>query len=51
MSEALDRAARLAAMGLEVRSVELADEAKRIADWNLKGGNRKMRRQAAKAKR
>ncbi len=51
MSEALDRAARLAAMGLEVRSVELTAEAKALWEWHAKGGNRQMRRQAAKAKR
>jgi hypothetical protein len=38
-------------MGLEVRSVELTAEAKSLREWHAKGGNRSMRRQAAKAKR
>lgn len=50
MSEALDRAARLAAMGLEIRSVELTAEA-RQAQVFAKHGNRAMRRAAARRKK
>lgn len=51
MSEALNTAARLEAMGITIRSVELSEEAKRRRDFIERGGNRRMRRAAAKAKK
>ena len=47
--DALDTAARLEALGVEVRSAELHAEAKRLQDWHASGGNRAMRRAAARA--
>lgn len=47
--EALERAHRLERMGLLVRSDELADEAKRLEMFYANGGNRAMRRAAARA--
>lgn len=49
--EALNTAARLETLGLEVRSVELSAEAKRIRDFHEQGGNRAMRRAAKRKKR
>lgn len=48
--EALERAQRLTAMGFEVRSPELAAEAKATREFAGRGGNRAMRRAAARRK-
>jgi hypothetical protein len=47
---ALETARRLEALGVVVRSAELADEAKRQQEFQ-QNGNRAMRRAAARAKR
>lgn len=47
----LEIAARLAAAGIEVRSAELLDGAKRLNEFHDRGGNRALRRAAAKAAR
>ena len=49
--DALDTAARLDALGVEVRSAELHAEAKRLQDWHARGGNRAMRRAAVKRRK
>lgn len=49
--EALDRAARLQSLGLQVRSPELAGEAQRMREFYATGGNRQMRRAAARGNR
>lgn len=48
---AIEVAARLEALGVHVRSVELVGEAKRIAEFRERGGNRAMRRATARAER
>lgn len=47
----LQRAARLEAMGVHVRSAELTDLARRTNDFHANGGNRAMRRAAARTTR
>lgn len=47
--EALQRTRRLEELGLVVRSASLANEAREIVEFQKRGGNRAMRRQAAKA--
>jgi hypothetical protein len=49
--ESLQRASRLAEMGLLVRSAELTQQADELRAFVERGGNRKMRRAAAKAAR
>ena len=49
--EALGIASRLEAVGVIVRSRELEAEAKAIREFHERGGNRAMRRAAAKAAR
>lgn len=49
--EALRRAARLAELGVVIRSAELTEQAKNIQDFNARGGNRAMRRAANRAAR
>lgn len=49
--EALQRTQRLEELGLVIRSRELADTAKRFAEFHERGGNRAMRRGAARAAR
>lgn len=49
--EALQRTGRLEELGFVVRSPELIKAAKSIVEFNNRGGNRAMRRAAAKAAR
>ena len=49
--EALQRTQRLEELGLVVRSASLAQEAREVAAFVERGGNRRMRRAAAKARR
>jgi hypothetical protein len=49
--EAIERAARLQQMGVEVRSPELEGEAARMRAFADRGGNREMRRSAQRAAR
>lgn len=49
--EALERTQRLQELGLAIRSEELAQAARRLREFNARGGNRRMRRAAAKAAR
>jgi len=49
--EALQRTQRLEELGLVIRSRELEQAAKTIVDFPVRGGNRAMRRAAAKAAR
>lgn len=49
--DALERAGRLEALGVMVRSGELAADAKAFAVFYARGGNRRMRRAAARASR
>lgn len=49
--EALQRTGRLEELGFVVRSRELAQTAKAIVEFKNRGGNRAMRRAAAKADR
>lgn len=49
--EAIATADRLAQFGFEVRSPELAEQAAHIQAFYARGGNRAMRRAAAKAAR
>lgn len=50
-NDPLATAARLESMGVVVRSVELSEEAKRRREFYERGGNRAMRRSAARAAR
>lgn len=47
--DALHCAQRLHELGIIVRSPELSDQAKRLNEFNGAGGNRAMRRAAARA--
>lgn len=49
--EALRRTHRLQELGFVVRSRELSTAAKTLAEFHARGGNRAMRRAAAKARR
>lgn len=49
--EALERAQRLQAFGIAIRSEELRNEASKYATFAARGGNRRMRRAAARAKK
>lgn len=49
--EALQRTQRLEELGLVVRSATLAKEARELLEFNARGGNRAMRRAAARASR
>ena len=49
--EALQRPQRLEELGLVIRSRELQETARRFVEFNKRGGNRAMRRAAAKAAR
>lgn len=49
--DALARAHRLETLGITVRSEELAADAKRLREFAAAGGNRAMRRAAAKQDR
>jgi len=49
--EALQRTGRLEELGFVIRSRELADAAKTLIEFKNRGGNRAMRRAAAKAAR
>jgi hypothetical protein len=49
--EALERARRLAQMGVEVRSAELLEHAKTLEQWSASGGNRALRRAARRSLR
>lgn len=49
--DAIQRAARLEALGITIRSAELREEAKRHREFVESGGNRAMRRAAARAQR
>lgn len=49
--QALETAARLAALGIDVRSAELNRTAARHRDFHANGGNRAMRRAARRAQR
>jgi hypothetical protein len=49
--EALARAHRLSELGFEVRSPSLLEQAKTVNEFNARGGNRRMRRAAARARR
>jgi hypothetical protein len=49
--EALRTVARLEQLGVAVRSPELENEARRINEFYERGGNRAMRRAAAKQRR
>lgn len=51
LDEALQRAARLQEMGIAIRSSELSERAKTVNEFVTNGGNRAMRRAAARAKR
>lgn len=49
--DALAAAHRLSELGVDVRSPELLEQAKTMRDFQARGGNRAMRRAAAKAAR
>lgn len=49
--EALERAGRLAELGVVIRSAELTEHAKSLKTFNAAGGNRAMRRAAKRAAR
>jgi hypothetical protein len=49
--EALERCARLERMGLIVKSAKLAETAEKLHTFRAAGGNRAMRRAAARATR
>lgn len=49
--EAIDRAARLQELGIEIRSAELREKASDFRGFYERGGNRHMRRAAERAKR
>jgi hypothetical protein len=48
---AIETAARLEQMGIEIRSAELVEKATQLRDFNARGGNRVMRSAAKRAKK